>query len=421
MRALILTLFLTLTTGVAIHAQTLTMLSAVSRKTHGSAGTFDIPLSLGLLFTNVTIEPRIGGPTTIVFTFSHNISTKGSTLSSTNFAISNATYSNAVISTNTLTLNLTDVIDRSQVLVFLRGITDACGSDLTDTDYVAIRARWGNVNQDGQVTLGDMQVVKHSIGRPITAANFLCDINLDGSITIDDTQAVKLNLSPEVSSVSRALNPNPNLLESAARPPPINVEIDVSFVMFELEEIAAMARESVSAAPKQKQILEAWMAGKGKLLATSKVIGLSGLQTKTEGVLEKIYPTEYEPPRVCSVGSELPYTEGPRPTPGGFQTRNIGCTVDLTSSIDEIHNSIGLTIIPELSKFLGWNRIEVGQDEGQKKVTAWFLQPNVQSQRITTSLVVPMNETIVTGGLPDSTGKTLVYIFITARKASLPR
>ncbi|MFA5190074.1 MAG: hypothetical protein WC740_05065 [Verrucomicrobiia bacterium] len=213
----------------------------------------------------------------------------------------------------------------------------------------------------------------------------------------------------------------PKEKEPAAQPPPINVEIDVSFVMFELKEIAAMARKSASAAPKQEQILEAWMAGKGKLLATSKVIGLSGLQTKTEGVLEKIYPTEYEPPRVCSTGSALPYTEGPRPTPGGFQTRNIGCTVNLTSVIDEIHNSVRLTMIPELSKFLGWSRIEVGQDEGQKKVTAWFLQPNVQAQRVVTSLLVPMNETIVTGGLPDSTGKTLTYIFITARKALLPR
>ncbi|MBI5819797.1 MAG: hypothetical protein HZA88_12505 [Verrucomicrobia bacterium] len=239
-------------------------------------------------------------------------------------------------------------------------------------------------------------------------------------LTLSLTLALAANAqAPE----KKTAYPIPNEKEPAAQSPIINVEIDVSFVMFDLKEIAAMARKSASAAPKQEQILEAWMAGKGKLLATSKVIGLPGLQTKTEGILEKIRPTEYEQPRVAGsfAAGYTPPPEDPRPTPGGFDTRNIGCTVNLTSVIDEIHNSIGLTMIPELSKFLGWNRIEVGQDEGQKKVTAWYLQPNVQSQRITTSLVVPMNETIVTGGLPDSTGQTLTYIFITARKASLPR
>jgi len=76
---------------------------------------------------------------------------------------------------------------------------------------------------------------------------------------------------------------------------------------------------------------------------------------------------------------------------------------------------------PELTKFLGWNRVEVGQDEGQKKVTAWFLQPDVQAQKVTTNLILPIGETIVTGGLPDSTAKELTYLFITARKGGLSR
>lgn len=199
-RALALAILLTLATSVVVEAQTLTILSAVSRKTHGSAGTFDMPLSLNQT-TNATIEPRIGGPTTILFTFSEDISTVDGTLGSTNFAIANATYSDAVIATNTLTLNLTNVIDGSQVLVFLHGITDSFTNALTGTNYVAVRALCGDVNHNGQVTIGDMQAVKYNVGQPVSAATFLYDVNLNGSITIGDMQAVKYNLSHTINYV----------------------------------------------------------------------------------------------------------------------------------------------------------------------------------------------------------------------------
>ena len=204
----------------------------------------------------------------------------------------------------------------------------------------------------------------------------------------------------------------------AAETPPTNVEIDVSFVSFELKDIEKIARKTVGAAPTQEQIRKAWMAGKGKLLATNKVIGQSGEQTKIEGVLEKIYPTEYEEPRVAGCYSTPPpNVHDPRPTAGGYNTRNAGCIVNLTPMASEHDNFVNVTLIPELSEFTGWNRIEVGQAEGSKKVTAWVQQPDFQVRRTTTSLIVPLDGTIVTGGVPDAAGKTLTYFFVTARKA----
>src|SRR5450755_624911 len=44
-----------------------TLQSAVSRRVHGAAGTFDLPLSLTA--TNPTTEPRTGPNQTIIFTF----------------------------------------------------------------------------------------------------------------------------------------------------------------------------------------------------------------------------------------------------------------------------------------------------------------------------------------------------------------
>ena len=211
----------------------------------------------------------------------------------------------------------------------------------------------------------------------------------------------------------------------AAQDPPTNIEVDVSFVSFELKDVEAMARETRGAAPTQKQIQQAWTQGKGKLVATSKLVTISGQQTKTEGVLENIYPTEYAPPRVASASTGMYNESSPReanrPTPGGFQTWNAGCTISLTAQIDEVHHRINLILKPELSKFLGWDSIEVGQNEHNKKTKVWYLQPSLQTQRIDTSLIVPLGQTRLTGGLPDSTAKKLIYIFITARKAGPPR
>lgn len=207
----------------------------------------------------------------------------------------------------------------------------------------------------------------------------------------------------------------------ASEKPPANVELDVSFVCFELKDIEAMARETRGAAPTQKQIQKAWTEGKGRLVAISKIITLSGQQAKTEGVLEKIFPTAYEPPRCGPPPAQPTYRGVNRPTPGGFQTWNAGCTISLTAQIDEARNRINLTLTPELSKFLGWDSIEMGQTEYNKKVTDGYQQPEFQLQRVTTHLVVPMSQTIVTGGLPDSTTKKPVYIFITARRAGSPR
>ena len=196
--------FLVLTGGAGIQAMAdttaLTMVSAVSRKVHGSAGTFDLPLNLGPA-NNATVEPRSGGPSTLLFTFSDNITTVDGTLGSTNFTVTNATFSDAAIASNTLTLNLTAVTDSSLVLVTLNGITDLADNPLTGTNNVAIRAIGGDVNQSGTVNAVDLQAIKNQLLQPVTSANFLCDINCSGIINAVDLQQVKNNLLHQLKSL----------------------------------------------------------------------------------------------------------------------------------------------------------------------------------------------------------------------------
>ena len=210
-------------------------------------------------------------------------------------------------------------------------------------------------------------------------------------------------------------NAKPEPTPLPANEPHDNIEIDVSFVAFGLKEIEEMARRSPTTAPTQEGILKAWMAGKGKLLSSSKTTTIPGQQAKTEGVLERIYPTEYEPPRVYD--RHAPTTKDDwmsQPTPGGFQTRILGLTVNATAVVSDDRKTISVPMNPELAEFIRWNNIEAGEVEGTRKSTMWMAQPDFFVRRTTTSFDIPADRTLVSGGMPDSTGKLVTYIFITA-------
>ena len=173
---------------------TLTLTSAVSRKTHGMSGDFDLPLVLSPAGSG-TVEPRANGPTTIVFTFSDNVVATDGTIDSNEFTITNATFSNASISANTLTLNLSGVIDQSVVSVTLNGIQNTSGNPLTGDNDIEIRALVGDANQSQVVDKPDLQGVKDHAGEPLDqmSGNYLFDLDLDGTIGRGDGRVIKMN------------------------------------------------------------------------------------------------------------------------------------------------------------------------------------------------------------------------------------
>ncbi len=171
----------------------LALLSAFSRKTHGASGTFDLPLMLDPT-SNATVEPRLGGPTTLIFNFNTNVAATGGVLNAGSFTLTNVTYSAASISASNLTLNLTNAVDQSVVTVVLSGITDSAGNPLTGTNAVRIRSLYGDVNQSGTVNAVDLQQVKNNLLATLTPANFLCDVNCSGTINAVDLQQIKNNL-----------------------------------------------------------------------------------------------------------------------------------------------------------------------------------------------------------------------------------
>ena len=185
----------------AFEAGPITFVSAVSRKTHGPAGDFDLPLVLDPPGSG-TVEPRAGGPTTLIFTFSDNAAAADGTLDANDFTISNATFSSASISGDTLILNLSAVVNASVVGVSLNGITSISGVNISGDNDLEVRALIGDVSGNGAVNRTDVAQTKFQSGAAATNANFREDVDLSGGIDGTDVSQVKLSVGSAVPSFS---------------------------------------------------------------------------------------------------------------------------------------------------------------------------------------------------------------------------
>jgi len=176
----------------AFEYRLVTLSSVVSRKVHGSAGTFDLTLLVG--GTTRTIEPRLGGASQLVFTFSEPIVATDGAIGGNEFSISNATYSSATISGNTLTLNLSGVANARYAMISFTGLTGLSGNLVGGSTTLTVGNLLGDVNQNGSVTGSDQLLVKSRLLQPITSSNFLADLNLNGSVTGADQLLLKSKL-----------------------------------------------------------------------------------------------------------------------------------------------------------------------------------------------------------------------------------
>lgn len=163
------------------------ILSGVSRKTHGGAGTFDVPLTLS---GEPAVECRdTGGNQTLVFTFNNNLQGGSATVTGGVGTVSGA----PVISGSTMTVNLTGVVDAQRLTLTLQNVTDTNSQVLPDT---AIRINFlaGDVNANKAVNAADVALAKAQLGQPVGAGNFRADYNANGTLNAADIAAIKSNV-----------------------------------------------------------------------------------------------------------------------------------------------------------------------------------------------------------------------------------
>ena len=161
--------------------------SVVSQVSHGSAGTFSIPMPLT---GSSGVEDRWGGSRgnyTIVFTYT--ASPVGATASVMAHDPPTATgaISNVMVSGNDLIVSLTNVSDQ-QVLTLM-----ASGGSVSPAT-VPIGFLLGDVDGDRLVEKTDGRAVRAQIGQPVTETNFRTDVTTNGLITNQDARRVKNQL-----------------------------------------------------------------------------------------------------------------------------------------------------------------------------------------------------------------------------------
>lgn len=163
-----------------------TLESAVSRRTHGSIGEFDVDLPLT---GDMGIESRAGnGKGKIVFAFNNNVTGVGG-VSSTCGKVGAVTIDPD--DAHSLSVWLYELgCNQNTVTVTLSGVTDDQGNTLQSA-AVTFGILFGDVNGDRTVNNADIAAARSVLGQKTKRSNFRSDINTDGGINNQDVGKVK--------------------------------------------------------------------------------------------------------------------------------------------------------------------------------------------------------------------------------------
>jgi hypothetical protein len=163
--------------------------AVVSRKTHGSAGTFDINLPLA---GSPGIECRSGGVNsdyTLVFTFADPLTSVGgaSVMSGTGSVASSNIDGN---DGHNCIVNLTGVTNAQYLTVGLTNVHDSAGNG-SNAVSAAMGVLLGDVNASGRVDAADVSLVRQQTLQPVSATNFREDVNTSGRIDAADVSIAR--------------------------------------------------------------------------------------------------------------------------------------------------------------------------------------------------------------------------------------
>jgi hypothetical protein len=158
--------------------------SAFSRKVHGAAGTFDIPLPLT---GNVGVECRIGPTYQMIIDFPTSVTVESASVTSGTGMVSSFTGSG----TSEITVNLSGVTDQQRITMTLHNVNN--GTSTGDVP-ISMGVLIGDVNGNGAVSAADVALTKSQVGATVGGSNFREDVNANGTISATDVAQVKANV-----------------------------------------------------------------------------------------------------------------------------------------------------------------------------------------------------------------------------------
>jgi hypothetical protein len=157
--------------------------SAFSRKTHGAAGTFDIPLPLT---GNVGVECRSGGASNVYQMIINFMTTV--TVDSASVTSGTGSVSSFSVSGSQVIVNLTGMINIQRITMTLHNVND--GTHTGDVP-ISMGILIGDVNGNAVVNASDVSLTKSQVGQAVSGSNFREDVNADGVINSGDVAQVK--------------------------------------------------------------------------------------------------------------------------------------------------------------------------------------------------------------------------------------
>jgi plastocyanin len=163
--------------------------SAFSRKVHGAAGTFDVPLPLT---GNVGVECRTGPTYQMIINFATSVTVQSASVTS-----GTGTVSSFSVNGSQVTVNLSGVTDQQRITMTLHGVND--GTHMGDVP-ISMGVLVGDVNGNGTVSSADVALTKSQVGQTVGGSNFREDVNANGVLNAVDVAIVK-------SDVGHALPP----------------------------------------------------------------------------------------------------------------------------------------------------------------------------------------------------------------------
>ncbi len=168
------------------------LLAAVSRKSHGTAGEFDIPLALDPAPGEAGVECRDGGPEKVVLFFTEPIA-------SGQISLSCGTLDDVTINGSYLTIDMSSVPNECCLCITLTDVQDLQGDPLVGVKKVYIGVLRSDVNGDGIVDTLEYAAIKSQMFKPVTQDNCRCDVSSNGVINIFDLSICKSDQSTSVS------------------------------------------------------------------------------------------------------------------------------------------------------------------------------------------------------------------------------
>jgi RHS repeat-associated protein len=171
-------------------------LTAVSRKIHGSAGTFNIALPL---VGTPGIECRTGGANNahqIVVTFPRTVTLSGASVTSGTGSVSGSPI---VTDGTTVTINLTGVTNAQTITVTLAGVNDGITTNNVNINMGVLA---GDTTGNGFANSADVSQTQSQSGQSVSSSNFREDVTANGFINSGDVGFVQSKSGSALASFS---------------------------------------------------------------------------------------------------------------------------------------------------------------------------------------------------------------------------